>query len=347
MGQKGFFVASWLVVFLVCGCASSPEGSPPPAPFEEEPPSPAGLYRIVRLSAGAPPLTAAGTLTLDDRGVFRESGSRATLGGPSGDEPYHVGGEGSLGDDGTIELVPTAGERLEGFATAAGRLFVCAHPGAASAALCLGVAAGTAMTAPTGAFHIVLLTRHTAWLATAAGTIVFTGDRYEARGTVTHSGDGFGDNLHFSFQGGFVRDASGWLLFDKLWRGALAPAGDIVLLGTVSDPATQEIGICLKAAPRLEGTLEGSYRGAWLRCDDPEIASPLGRIAFSADGTLTIEHEAGETEGRYTLGPGGTLDMILDGGETVTGAVDPTTQVVALAHLGDAGRQRIGVLVRE
>lgn len=346
MPGKRPLVPRWLISFVVLWCSSCHDGSSPPASLEEEPPSPVGTYRIVRLSTGTPPLTAAGTLTLEDRGAFRESGIRATLAGPS-DEPYHIDGEGSLGEDGTIELLPAQGERLEGFATAAGRVLVLAHPEAGSAALCLGVAAGMATSAPTGAFHIVLLTRHAAWLATAVGTIVFSADRYEARGTATHSGDGFGDILHFSFQGGFGRDASGWLLFDKLWRGAMAPAGDIVLLSTVSDPATQEIGICLKAAPGLEGTLEGSYRGAWLRCDGLKIASPLQRICFRSDGSLAVEQDAGETGGRYTLGPAGRLDIFLDSGDTITGAVDPTTQVVAVAHLGEASRQLIGVLVRE
>lgn len=342
MRARRLLVLVGLVSLVLWGCSSSHDDAPPVASNGEAISASTAVYRTVALATGTPAITSSGTLRLDGRGGFSEKGIRATL-DTACDEPYLISGKASLSPDDALELVPTGGNALAGFATSGREMFVCASSEAGNSALHLGISAG-AKVMPTGTYHLFLLTRHNAWLASAAGTIVVTGDRYRASGTATHSGDGFGDNLRFSFRGGFVQDTAGGLFFDKLWRGAVSPTGDLVLISTVSDAALQEIGLCLKAATGLTGSLAGSYAGAWLTCDGDAFAASLQKIVFQPDGTFASG--SGAAAGTYTLGQDGKLVLSYTGGGTFTGAVDPRMQVMALTGLGDARHQRIGVFVR-
>lgn len=341
MHTRRLIVLVGMVSLALGGCSSSHNDAPPVASSGETASASTAVYRTVGLGTGTPAITSNGTLTLDGRGGFSEQGLRATL-GASSDEHYTISGKAALTADGALELVPTAGKALTGFATPGREMLVCASREAGSPALYLGTVGAKVM--PTGTYHLFLLTRHSAWLASAAGSIMMTGECYRASGTATHSGDGFGDNLRFSFRGSFAQDAAGGLSFDKLWQGAVSPAGDLVLLSTVSDATLQEIGLCLKAATGLTGSLTGAYEGAWLTCDGDACAASLQKIAFQPDGTFTSGTDA--VTGTYTLRQDGKLTLSYTGGGTLTGAVDPRMQVVTLVALGDARHQRLGVFVR-
>ncbi len=341
------------VVICIClflashiACSSSPTGTPFPGDQDGGTTTLTGAYRTVGVTCGAYDTTTNAILYFDGHGSFHETGLRATL-GVSSDDSYSVSGKASTQTKHTLELIPKAGNTIQGFLTDTSEVFVCAPVDPDAAGMILGIRAAESIL-PLGSYHIFILTRHTDWLARAIGSITFDGNHYDAIGTVAHSGEGYiGSILHFAFGGRCYTDPSGWLIFDKLWRAAISASGDLLLFSTVSDTSIQEIGLAIRTAQDIQRDLDGTYRGLWLTWHDRTFGSRFQTITFYLNGTCTSDPPTPKMAGTYELEPDGRLALNIDEIEVVSGAVDPDKKIIALIYLGDLHIQRFGVFIRE